>query len=69
LAARIGFVDGRWEIDYRMGALRPYEFAWQSRFHDHIIRNAEEHQRIATYIRDNPRKWPADRFWAMARGR
>jgi putative transposase len=42
--------------------LMRYEFGWQSRFHDHIIRNEEEHQRIATYIINNPRKWPADRF-------
>jgi putative transposase len=26
------------------------EFGWQTRFHDHIIRNNEEFERIATYI-------------------
>lgn len=25
-------------------------FGWQARFHDHIIRNADEYKRISTYI-------------------
>lgn len=37
-------------------------FAWQARFHDHIIRNVEEYQRISTYIRNNPRNWKNDKF-------
>ena len=39
-----------------------YPFEWQSRFHDHIIRNDDEYQRISAYIRNNPRKWPHDRY-------
>ena len=38
-------------------------FAWQTRFHDHIIRNQEEYYRIATYIRENPNKWDEDCFF------
>ncbi len=38
-------------------------FAWQTRFHDHIIRNQEEYYRIATYIRENPNKWNEDCFF------
>jgi REP element-mobilizing transposase RayT len=33
------------------------EFKWQSRFHDHIIRNDLEFKRIANYIRNNPANW------------
>jgi putative transposase len=33
------------------------KFAWQPRFHDHIIRDDEELQRIREYIRDNPQNW------------
>ena len=33
------------------------DFGWQSRFHDHIIRNDASLQQIRKYIRDNPRKW------------
>lgn len=29
------------------------KFAWQSRYHDRIIRNAAEHERIRHYIRNN----------------
>lgn len=30
------------------------EFAWQSRFHDHIIRDTESFQTITNYIINNP---------------
>lgn len=36
---------------------------WQSRFHDHIIRNDDEYHRIANYIRTNPEKWENDKFF------
>ncbi|GEM_PF-2193885 len=36
------------------------DFAWQSRFHDHIIRNNAEYHRISTYIRNNPAHWQED---------
>src|SRR5690606_4786831 len=29
-------------------------FTWQSRFHDHIIRNAKSFERISEYIKNNP---------------
>lgn len=32
-------------------------FQWQPRFHDHIIRNDIELERIRWYIRNNPRNW------------
>ena len=38
-------------------------FAWQSRFHDHIIRNWTEMNHIAQYIQHNPEKWELDRFY------
>lgn len=34
------------------------DFAWQPRYHDHIIRNAAEAERIRAYIRRNPAQWP-----------
>jgi putative transposase len=33
---------------------------WQLRFHDHIIRNQDELERIRTYIIDNPINWLND---------
>ena len=34
-----------------------FEFAWQARFHDHIIRSEEELEKISNYIRRNPEIW------------
>ena len=36
-------------------------FAWQPRFHDHIIRNEKSLNRIRKYIRNNPVIWQRDR--------
>lgn len=38
----------------------PCEPVWQPRFHDHIIRNDAEYQRIRDYINENPLKWKND---------
>lgn len=37
------------------------DFSWQTRFHDHIIRDEEAAQRIRTYIINNPKQWNADK--------
>jgi len=42
---------------------RKIPFMWQPRFHDHIIRNGIEMNRIADYIQNNPMKWELDRFY------
>ena len=39
------------------------DFRWQSNFHDHIIRNDLSFQRIADYIKDNPKNWKEDKFY------
>jgi len=36
---------------------------WQERFHDHIIRNEAEYNRIRDYIINNPKKWNDDCFF------
>jgi putative transposase len=38
------------------------EFAWQSRYHDHIIRDDESFHRISEYIINNPLNWTEDQF-------
>ena len=35
-------------------------FAWQTRFHDHIVRNVDELNGIAKYIENNVAKWAFD---------
>ncbi len=38
------------------------EFAWQPRYHDHIIRNKKSFQNISDYIKNNPANWQEDDF-------
>ena len=38
-------------------------FAWQTRYHDHIIRNDESFKRISEYIKKNPVNWREDTFY------
>ena len=38
-------------------------FAWQTRFHDHIIRDTGELNRIATYIENNVIHWKEERLY------
>jgi REP element-mobilizing transposase RayT len=41
------------------------EFGWQTRFHDHIIRNDTELERIANYIENNVMNWNDDKFYKI----
>lgn len=40
-----------------------FKFGWQTRFHDHIIRDEKSFQTISEYIVNNPRNWQADQFF------
>ena len=39
-----------------------YEFEWQTRFYDHIIRNENDYFRISNYIKNNPHNWDNDKL-------
>jgi len=39
------------------------DFAWQIRFHDHIVRNAKSFENIQNYIATNPENWGNDKFF------
>ena len=38
-------------------------FGWQTRFHDHIIRDEQSFNTITQYIRNNPANWEKDKFY------
>jgi putative transposase len=38
-------------------------FAWQARFHDRIIRNQQELERVEAYILSNTERWAEDEFY------
>ncbi|MCC6845889.1 MAG: transposase [Bacteroidetes bacterium] len=40
-----------------------YKFEWQTRFHDHIIRDEKSFHTISQYIINNPLKWDKDKFY------
>ena len=40
-----------------------YQFIWQPRFHDHIIRNDTAYNYIVEYIQNNPQNWHQDKFY------
>ena len=37
-------------------------FAWQRSYHEHIIRDTNDFNRIAEYIRMNPLRWAEDEY-------
>jgi len=41
------------------------DFEWQTRFHDHIIRNDESYHTIKNYIKVNPQSWKKDKFYNL----
>jgi len=40
-----------------------FDFGWQERFYDHIIRDEQSFQTITEYIINNPSKWRDDKFY------
>lgn len=40
-------------------------FAWQTSYHDHIIRNEQAYENISNYIQNNPLLWKKDRFYNL----
>ena len=53
----------------RIRAMGYPEFAWQSRFYDHIIRDEKSLQQIRTYICSNPLQWEKDTVHMTGRAR
>lgn len=39
---------------------------WQKLFHDHVIRNQRDYEKIWRYIEGNPMKWAEDCFYAQS---
>ena len=47
----------------RFANVNDFPFAWQPRFHDHIVRDTPEMNRIANYIENNVTNWKDDEFY------
>ena len=37
---------------------------WQRSFHDHIIRDKNDYEKISKYMYENPMKWQYDRLYS-----
>ena len=60
LSRMLRWYTGR--VSYESHKINP-EFNWQRRFHDRIIRDAEEYKIKTRYIQNNPLKWNEDEFY------
>ena len=40
------------------------DFGWQTRFHEHIIRNKQSYYKVRNYIRNNPGYWVNDQLYS-----
>ena len=60
---RLSYLIGQFKsVITKFALANQIPFAWQSRYHDHIIRNQKEMNSIAQYIEQNPLKWEMDCF-------
>ncbi|HNR17995.1 MAG TPA: hypothetical protein PKG90_15110 [Chitinophagaceae bacterium] len=46
----------------KYASMNSINFAWQPRFHDHIIRDNQSYQNISNYIINNPVNWKTDEW-------
>ena len=64
LRSALGVVVGGLKRDITLFAKRNcIQFGWQGRYHDHIIRGAEDGNRIVDYIKTNVLRWGDDCFF------
>ena len=47
----------------KYATLHGIDFAWQSRYYDHIIRDEQSFLRISEYIKNNPLNWREDKYF------
>ncbi len=64
---RLGTVVGNYKSGVtrriRAASSEPEMAIWQGRYHDHIIRNEKNLERIRQYILFNPALWSQDKFY------
>jgi putative transposase len=62
----IGSIIANYKASVTRIARADFDFTptlWQSRYHDHIIRNEPDLNRIREYVLTNPARWEADTFY------
>ena len=51
------------QVSKKIHEISPVQSVWQRNYHDHIIRNCEEYNKIARYIAENPQSWQYDMLY------
>ena len=65
IRTKLSIILGGYKQSVTMEARRRgLNFAWQSRYHDRIIRHEEEKKRISEYITNNVLRWDKDCFYS-----
>lgn len=62
----LGNIIGNYKAGVTRIARRELDFTstiWQASYHDHIIRNEPDMNRIREYVQYNPARWDADTFY------
>ena len=50
-------------VSRKIHEIDPELHVWQSSFHDHVIRNQKQYEKIWKYIENNPLQWEMDCFY------
>ncbi len=64
-AANLSTVIGQYKaaVTRELRLLCPDIQVWQTSFHDHVVRNQADYERIWLYIEANPARWMDDCFY------
>jgi len=54
----VGYI--KMQVSKKIHEISPMQSVWQRNYHDHIIRNHEEYNKIVRYIAENPKRWQYD---------
>ena len=62
----ISIVIGQYKMSVtkKIRIREPGRKIWQRSFHDHVIRNQKQYEKIWMYIENNPLKWEEDCFYS-----
>ena len=52
-------------VTRKIREMNPEQKVWQTSFHDHVIRNQKDYERIWLYIDSNPQNWSRDCFFEV----
>ena len=58
-------IQGFKSVSTRMCFKYDHKTIWQRNYHEHVIRDQEDYERINEYIETNPMKWKEDKYYML----